>query len=99
MHWMEHLRVRTGGSSENDFRKIAAGFEAEAKKMAALVSLSVLRHATVDGDFSILLHWHSSRVEVNGSCLTQTLAGQLSGIGVVDHSVWIMCTDSKGNRP
>lgn len=90
MHWMEHLKVRTGGNAESDFRKIAAKFETEAKRSDALVSWSVLRHATVKGDFSVLLHWNSSQAEVNGSCLARTLAGHLSIIGVVDHSVWIM---------
>lgn len=92
---MEHLKVRTGGSSESDFRKSAEKFEVEAKKLDTLVSWSVLQHATVEGDFSILLHWNSSQVEMNGSYLARTLAGHLSIIGMVDHSVWVMYTDLK----
>ena len=95
MHWMEHLRVRTGRSAENDFRKSTAKFEAEAKKFDALVSWSVLRHATIEGDFSIILHWNSPQVEVNGSYLARTLAEHISILGMVDHSVWILYTDLK----
>jgi hypothetical protein len=90
MLWMEFLRVRTGGSAETDFRLRAAKFEAEAGKLSALVAWDVLRHATVRGDFSILIQWDSPQMETDGSPLARKLAEDMSVVGVVDHSVWTL---------
>jgi hypothetical protein len=88
---MEFLRVRTGASAEDDFRTKAAKFKAEAGKLSALVAWDVLQHATVRGDFSVLIQWDSPQMERDGSPLARRLATEISLVGVVDHSVWTLC--------
>jgi hypothetical protein len=90
MFWMEFLRVRTGASAENDFRMRADKFDAEAGKLDALVAWDVHRHATIRGDFSILIQCDSPQIQRDGSPLARRLAEDMSLVGVVDHSVWTL---------
>lgn len=89
MSWMEFLRIRTGRNAENDFLKKAAEFEKEAEKSTGLASWQAFHHAAIGSDFLILLQWETHSTEPNGSLLACNLAGSLSELGVVDHSIWI----------
>jgi hypothetical protein len=95
MHWIEFIRVRTGGRAETAFRKHAGKFESEAEKSGNLVAWHVFRHAAVAGDFSILIQWDTPETNANGSSLAQSLVKNISTVGIVDHSVWTLYTTPK----
>jgi hypothetical protein len=54
-----------------------------------LVEINIYRHAALESDLSVLLHWESVRPEQNGSSLGLRLAQALKEFGLIDHSIWI----------
>jgi hypothetical protein len=53
------------------------------------VEMKTFRHAALETDLSVHLHWKSEHPEQNGSALGLRLAQALKEFGLVDHSVWI----------
>jgi hypothetical protein len=56
------------------------------------VNWQIYHHATISGDFFILLQWDTARVAAEASLLAYNLINMLSTEGVVDHTVWITAT-------
>ena len=92
MLWMETIRLRSGNSAQSQVLTLIGTFEKEMRKSKTLVNWQVYRHATISGDFFILLQWDTDRVAAEASLLAYNLINMLSSEGVVDHSVWITPT-------
>jgi hypothetical protein len=56
---------------------------------SGLTAMKTYRHAALETDLSVHLHWKSERPEENGSALGLRLAQALKEFGLVDHSVWM----------
>ena len=56
---------------------------------SGLVEMKTYRHAALEMDLNMHLHWKSKRPQPNGSALGLRLAQALKEFGLVDHSVWI----------
>jgi hypothetical protein len=87
MKWVEVIKLRSA--------KIGAGLReelllpAEKPGLNGPVEMKAYRHAALDTDWSVHLHWESERPEQNGSALGMRLARAMKEYGLVDHSVWI----------
>ena len=87
MKWLEVIKLRTLGNSEgilNEFLGEVAGVG-----HGGLVEMKTYRHAALETDLSVHLHWESERPEQNGSTLGVRLAQALKEFGLIDHSIWI----------
>ncbi|RPJ41950.1 MAG: hypothetical protein EHM27_04535 [Deltaproteobacteria bacterium] len=64
---------------------------------SGLIKIKIYRHATLESDLSVHLHWEADGPEQNGSALGLRLAQALKEFGLIDHSLWIEEKDSKIN--
>ena len=87
MRWVEVIKLRSAG--------IGPGLREELLLPTAKpgqngpVEMKAYRHAALDTDWSVHLHWESERPEQNGSAFGIRLAQAMKEYGLVDHSVWI----------
>jgi len=51
--------------------------------------VKIYRHAALETDLSVHLHWESERPERNGSALGLRLAQAFKEFGLVHHSIWV----------
>jgi hypothetical protein len=87
MNWLEVIKLR---SAEKDSRLLNELFRSMSKAdQKGLVTINTYRHAALDRDFSVHLHWESNQLEPHGSALGLRLAQTLKEFGLIDHSVWI----------
>jgi hypothetical protein len=87
MKWLEIIKLR---SARKDCRLLEELLLSVGKfNQSGLVETKTFRHATLESDWSIHLHWESERPERNGSALCLHLARALEEFGLIDHSVWV----------
>ena len=87
MKWIEVIKLRSAGIDSGLLEELLlpAGKAAQ----SGPIKMEAYRHAALDTDWSVHLHWESERPEQNGSALGIRLARALKEHGLVDHSVWI----------
>ena len=87
MKWLEIIKLR---SAESDEGLLGEFLRSVAKvSQSGLVEMKTYRHAALETDLSVHLHWDSERPEQNGSALGLRLAQALKERGLTDHSIWI----------
>lgn len=87
MKWLEVIKLR---SAEKDSRVMEELLLSVRKfDQNGLVQTKIFRHASLDSDVSIHLHWESEWPEQNGSALGLHLGQALKEFGLMDHSVWL----------
>ena len=87
MKWLEVIKLR---SAEKDSRSMEELLLSVRKFIQnGLVETKIFRHASLDSDLSIHLHWESDWPEQNGSALGLRLGQALREFGLIDHSVWV----------
>jgi len=64
---------------------------------SGLVRIKIYRHAVLDSDLSVHLHWKSEGPPQDKSTLGLRLAQALQEFGLIDHSLWIEGKDYKNN--
>ena len=87
MKWLEVIKLRSAGGNlelPDELLRPLSG-----SNQRGLVEMETFRHAVLETDASIHLHWNSEMPEINGSALGLRLAQALKELGLVDHSVWI----------
>ncbi len=89
MIWLEHIRLRAGAATVPEVLKIMASLNVEIRKNTRLYDWHLFHHASISGDFSILLYWDTASADPKGSALALTLVNTLSSLGIVDHAIWI----------
>lgn len=87
MKWLEVIKLRAVGNNEG----LLNGFLQGVAKLdyKGLAEMKTYRHAALETDLSMLLHWESERPDQNGSPLGLRLAQALKDFGLIDHSIWI----------
>jgi hypothetical protein len=85
--WLEVIKLRSSGESPRLLEEL--GPSTTQIKESGLVKMITYRHAALETDLSIHLHWESERPERTGSALGLRLAQALKEFGLVDHSAWI----------
>jgi hypothetical protein len=88
MKWLEVIKLRAAG---NDYGLLEELFREmnKAGQKRGLVEIKTYRHAALETDLSVHLHWKSERPEQNGSALGLRLAQAFKEFGLIDHSIWI----------
>jgi hypothetical protein len=79
--------LRSAGKDSGLLEKLLLSFDKFSQR--GLVEIKIYRHAALETDLSVLLHWESERPEQNGSSLGLRLAQALKDFGLIDHSIWI----------
>jgi hypothetical protein len=87
MKWLEVIKLRSAGKDSRLLEELLLSIDEFNQN--GLIEIKTFRHATVESDWSIHLHWESKRLEQNGSSLGLRLAQAFKEFGLVDHSVWI----------
>ncbi len=87
MNWLEVIKLRSTGKSSALMDELLMSVSQAGQ--SGLVEMKTYRHAGLDTDLSVHLHWKSERPEQNGSALGLRLAQAFKEFGLVDHSVWI----------
>jgi hypothetical protein len=88
MKWLEIIKLRSAGNHtvllEELFQRIA-----NSDKNMGLVEMKIYRHAALESDLSVHLHWKSEKPEKNGSGLGIRLVQAFKEFGLINHSIWI----------
>ncbi len=87
MNWLEVIKLRSAGGSLgmlDEFLRPISG-----SNQRGLAEMKIYRHAALETDLSVHLHWDSEPPEPNGSALGLRLAQALKEFGLIDHSVWV----------
>jgi hypothetical protein len=87
MKWLEVIKLRSAGKDSGlleEFLLSIAKFS-----QSGLIEMKTYRHAVLETDLSVHLHWESERPDQNGSPVGLRLAQAFKEFGLVDHSIWI----------
>jgi hypothetical protein len=87
MKWLEVIKVRSAGGSSGLPEELLLSISGS--NQSGLVEMKTYRHAALETDASVHLHWNSEMPEPNGSALGLRLAQALKEFGLIDHSVWV----------
>jgi len=87
MKWLEVLNLRSAGGSSGLLEELLLSISKS--NQSGRVELKTYRHAALENDLSVHIHWESERPEQNGSALGLRLAQALKEFGLIDHSVWV----------
>ena len=87
MKWLEVIKLRSAGKDSRSMEELLLSIGKF--NQAGLVETKTFRHASLDSDLSIHLHWESERPERNGSPLGLRLVRALEEFGLIDHSIWV----------
>jgi hypothetical protein len=88
MRWLEVIKLRTAGNGEELLDELFRQID-KAGQDRGPVEIKTYRHAALETDLSLHLHWESRQPEQNGSILGLRLAQALTEFGLVDYSIWI----------
>jgi hypothetical protein len=88
MKWLEVIKLRAAGNGEGLLKALFREMN-KAGQDRGLIEIKTYRHAALEADLSVHLHWESDRPDQNGSTLGLSLAQALKEFGLIDHSVWI----------
>jgi hypothetical protein len=87
MKWLEVIKLRSAGKSSGLLEELLLSINNFGQR--GLVEIKTFRHAALESDLSVHLHWESERPEQNGSTLGIRLGQAFKEFGLIDHSVWI----------
>jgi hypothetical protein len=88
---LETIHLRLAGGDPNDLVDvILRSVDSE----PALTGFHIYRHASIDTDLVVHLHWGAEVEKERGSALGARLASVLGESGMVEHSVWVEVTST-----
>jgi len=90
MRWLEFIKVQAAATQGQTTVPKLLDLVSDLKKMPGLVEADVCGHASVYGDFAILLLWDTDQSQRRGSPVGLNLNQALKKFGLVSHSVWIV---------
>ena len=87
MKWLEVIKLRSAAGSLGLPEELLLSISGSNQR--GLVEMETYRHAALETDLSVHLHWDSEIPEPSGSALGLRLAQALKEFGLVDHSIWV----------
>jgi hypothetical protein len=87
MRWLEVIKLRSAGKDSELLKELLLSIDNSSQ--SGLVEIKTYRHAALETDLSVHLHWKSEQPEQNGSALGLRLAQAFKEFGLIDHSIWI----------
>ena len=88
MKWLEIIKLRSAGVEEGSLEEFLRSLVKSGQGEES-VEIKIYRHAALQHDLSVHLHWESDRIEPNGTDLGLRLAQTFKEFGLIDHSIWI----------
>jgi hypothetical protein len=89
MKWMEVIRLRIAEKSPELVEQEIVKLITEVGYSGSMKDIKLYRHAAVDNDLNVNLHWESGSAEPQGSATGLCLVHVLKVYGLVSHSVWV----------
>jgi hypothetical protein len=89
MRWLEFIKIQAAATQGQAVVPKLLDLVSDLKKTPGLVEASVCGHASVYGDFAILLLWDTDQSQRRGSPVGLNLNQFLKKFGLLSHSVWI----------
>jgi hypothetical protein len=90
MRWLEFIKVQAAATRGQAAVPKLLDLVSDLKKTPGLVEVDVCDHASVYGDFAILLLWDTDQSQRGGSPVGLNLKQALKKFGLVSHSAWIV---------
>ena len=90
MKWIEFLKVQAAGTQGQRATPELSELIADIREKPGLVEADIYGHATVYGDFAVLLLWNTEQPPQEGSMAGLNLKQILKTYGLVNHTVWII---------
>ena len=87
VQWLEVIKLRSAGKSSAVLQGLSL-MTAQIDQGGPL-EMIIYRHAALDADLAVHLHWKTKVPEPKGSALGLRLSQFLKEFGLVDHSIWI----------
>ena len=88
MNRAEIIKLRSAGIEEGLLEEFLRSLVTSGQS-GELAEIKTYRHAALENDLSVHLHWESDRPEQSGTSLGLRLAQTLREFGLVDHSIWV----------
>ena len=89
MEWVEFIKLQAPEAQEEEVTEEIGDLSELIRKTAGLVEFGVFGHASIHGDFAILLSWDTEQPQIEGSSVALSLTEALKKFGLVDYSAWI----------
>ena len=89
MKWMEVIKLRIAETSPELVEQKIIKLITDVNKYDSMKEIKLYRHAMLDNDVSVFLHWESEKVEPQGSAKGLCLFHVLKEYGLISHSVWV----------
>ena len=89
MKWMEVIRLRIAEKNPELVEPEIVKLITEVGYNGNMKDIKLYRHAVVDNDLNVNLHWESGNAEPQGSATGLCLVHVLKEYGLVSHSVWV----------
>lgn len=89
MRWLEVIKAQAAARRQAAVPELL-DLVSDLKKIPGIVEVDVCDHASVYGDFAILLLWDTDQCQRRGSPVGLNLMQALKKFGLVSHAVWII---------
>ena len=99
MGWIETIKVQSGAGKENAIEKALISLAREIQETTdphRLSTTSVCRNTSAPGCFALWLFWNTEEPGIRGTALGLSVAQSLKVFGLIDHSIWIECSETEG---
>jgi hypothetical protein len=90
MEWVEFVKLQAPGAKEKEVTQELGTFSKSLGNPSGLVAVKMFYHASVHGDFAILLLWDTDQLLTQGSPVALGLIEDLKKFGLVDYSAWVL---------
>ncbi len=92
MKCVEIITLRSPANISTEFLDTLLGQISNSEIPKQLVELKIYRHAVVETDLSIHIHWESEKESRRKSAIGLVISTALKNMGLLNHSVWIETT-------
>ena len=89
MRWIEVIKLRIAEKNPELIEQTIFKLITDVNNNGSMVEIKMYRHAMLDNDMSVHLHWESERAEPRGSATGLCLLHVLKDYGLISHSVWV----------
>ncbi len=94
MKYLEVIELRTSQENHSLLEQYLTGWMEQVKRDIKVQSIRIYKHADIETDFSIHLHYNLKTIDSNIREATpfplgELLKNELKEFGLVNHSVWI----------
>jgi hypothetical protein len=89
MEWVEFIKLQAPEAQEEEVTQEIGNLSELLRKTTGLLEVDVFSHASIHGDFAILLSWDTDQTQIEGSSVALSLTEALKKFGLVDYSAWI----------